>query len=149
MIYISYFYQIRFFSNTIIPVSTAIWDPKWYHDGKGQNHLFLDKNNVINGLRFSMLSPKGIYNVDTDCHKGCTQNPNTCSFMRKYGEWLNALDFDDTIKLLNDLIDSIPVNYKFDICLMVHEAPDNKCSERVVLQQWFKNNGQELPEWTR
>ena len=41
---ISYFYQIRNFKPNMIPVSTARWDPKWYHDGKGAEYNFIDKN---------------------------------------------------------------------------------------------------------
>ena len=32
----SYFYAIRFFKPNMIPISTAKWDPKWYHQNKGQ-----------------------------------------------------------------------------------------------------------------
>ena len=38
---ISYFYQIRNFKSNMIPMSTCISDPKWYHDFKGKNHLFV------------------------------------------------------------------------------------------------------------
>lgn len=30
-ILISYFYQIRFFKPNMIPLSTAAFDPKWFH----------------------------------------------------------------------------------------------------------------------
>ena len=46
---ISYFYQIRFFKPYMIPVSTAHWDPAWYHDWAGAAHVFVDKRGVING----------------------------------------------------------------------------------------------------
>ena len=46
---LGYFYQVRFFTPNMIPVSTALGDPKWYHQNKGQQFTFLDKNNVING----------------------------------------------------------------------------------------------------
>ena len=29
---LSYFYQIRFFKKNMIPMSTALSDPEWYHD---------------------------------------------------------------------------------------------------------------------
>ena len=54
-IYISYFYQIRNFPKTLIPLSTAHWDPKWYH--QKNNKVFLDKRGVLNGLRIDELSP--------------------------------------------------------------------------------------------
>ena len=55
----SYFYQIRFFKPNMIPVSTAMWDPKWFHNFKNQYHVFKDRNGVYNGLRYPALSPKG------------------------------------------------------------------------------------------
>lgn len=55
----SYFYQIKNFSENMISVSTAILDPKWYHDFKGCDHFFKDKNNVWNGIRSSYLFPDG------------------------------------------------------------------------------------------
>ena len=30
--YISYFYQIRNMKHNTLPVSTAMWDPKWFHE---------------------------------------------------------------------------------------------------------------------
>ena len=54
---ISYFYKIRFFQPWMIPISTAAWDPKYYHDNKGKDYLFVDKRGVINGYRYEALAP--------------------------------------------------------------------------------------------
>ena len=35
------------------------------------------------------------------------------------------------------------------IVFIVHEAPDNKCSERASIQQWLKNAGYEVEEWNK
>ena len=32
--YISYFYQIRNFSPNMIPISTTVSDPDWFHKGE-------------------------------------------------------------------------------------------------------------------
>ena len=40
-IYISYFYNIRFFPKNLIPISTAMWDPKWYHNFKSDDTVFI------------------------------------------------------------------------------------------------------------
>lgn len=56
-LYTSYFYQIRFFTPNMVPVSTAVWDPKWYHNFAGQDSVFLDKRSVVNGLRAPALAP--------------------------------------------------------------------------------------------
>jgi hypothetical protein len=34
-----------------------------------------------------------------------------------------------------------------EIILLVHEAPNNLCSERIPLQELFKNNGIDVIEW--
>ena len=49
--YTSYFYQVRFFTPNMIPISTAKWDPKWFHDFQDNKYVFLDKRGVCNGLR--------------------------------------------------------------------------------------------------
>ena len=58
----------------MIPISTALSDPKWYHQNKGPQFTFLDKNNVINGLRCKELAPgqicAGLCNGNRD--KGCS-----------------------------------------------------------------------------
>ena len=52
---ITYFYNIRFLKQNQIPVSTAMWDPKWYHDFKDKDYIFKDKNGVYNGDRKSVV----------------------------------------------------------------------------------------------
>ena len=56
----SYFYQIRFFKPYMIPLSTAKWDPKWFHRNQGQNYQFKDKNGewLFSGLiHRTVMSP--------------------------------------------------------------------------------------------
>jgi hypothetical protein len=36
-----------------------------------------------------------------------------------------------------------------EIILIVYEAPDNPCSERRVLIDWFASNGYELDEYRK
>ena len=84
-IYTSYFYKIRFFKPWQIPISTAVWDPKWFNDFKGQGYRFLDKRNVINGLRCESLHP------DKTCQDLCRgletcdcKDPSKCEFLKRY-----------------------------------------------------------------
>ena len=35
-----------------------------------------------------------------------------------------------------------------DLILLVYETPDNPCSERVAIQDWFKLYGLEVKEWS-
>ena len=90
-IYTSYFYQIRFFPKNLIPLSTAMYDPKWFHDFRGYNFVFKDNNGVINGLRATEFSPKG-----GECHgiKGCPFTPETCPASKSYSKQLNNIIFD-------------------------------------------------------
>ena len=53
-IYISYFYQIRFFKKNMIPISTALYDPKWYYNGH-QGHFYKDHNGVYNGFVWNVF----------------------------------------------------------------------------------------------
>lgn len=150
-IYISYFYKIRFFTKNMIPLSTAIWDPKWYHDFKESDYIFKDKNQVYNGLRIFQLQPG--HNCHNLCsgRKNCEYSPDSCLFLRRYREQLNKLDFTQLMLDLKELSDSIKSIEKFDeepiICIMVYETPDNPCSERVIIKEWFHKNGYELEEW--
>ena len=53
---ISYFYHVRNLKQYQIPVSTAVWDPKWFHENTGNNkHIFIDKRGVVNGVRLLRL----------------------------------------------------------------------------------------------
>ena len=61
---ISYFYQIRFFKPYMIPVSTAVSDPQWYHNFQDKNYIFLDKRGVANGFRCELL------HGDETCSRG-------------------------------------------------------------------------------
>ena len=57
-IIVSYFYHVRHFKPYMIPFSTAVWDPAWYHNFKrDHNYTYVDKNGVLNGLRIPFLRP--------------------------------------------------------------------------------------------
>ena len=143
--YISYFYNIRFFPQNLIPVSTAKWDPDWYHNYKGNSHIFLDKRKIINGVRCNGLSP---YKIDSNCCKSCDKtNYDKCSFLKEYKKFLDSLDFNIVKSVLEHEISKLRKDA--DICLIVHEAPDNNCSERKALVEWFRENGVELREWSK
>lgn len=56
-IYTSYFYQVRNFPINTVAFSTAMWDPKWFHDFKDRKYKFKDKRGIWNGLRATPLVP--------------------------------------------------------------------------------------------
>lgn len=152
-VYTSYFYQIRFFKPNMIPLSTAVWDPKWYHAFKDQDTVFIDKNGVLNGCRFEAMHPD---NTCADLCRGpetCqTGDPAQCQFLINYWKQLDSLNFNLVIKNLETYLLDIQKILNFEELaipvFIVHEAPDNPCSERIVIQRWFNENGvccKELP----
>lgn len=146
--YISYFYQVRFFQPHMIPISTAKYDPKWFHNFAGHNHMFRDANGVINGIRLEMLSPSK--NLGSHCincsHVGFPGS--NCEFLSGYYEQLTKLDFNYLRNTLISLSKGLGIANPI-IVLLVHEAPDNPCSERSPLKRWFKENNIDLKEWER
>lgn len=150
-VYITYFYNIRFFKDNMIPISTAVWDPKWFHNNGTDTDIFIDENGIYNGIRCKELSPYKI--AEHSCGKECNQTAPDCSFLKAYRDYIYSLDFkkvyghlcDLSIKLKN----SKKLNYEPDVCLMVHEKPENPCSERCVLVDWFKDNGITVQEFNK
>ena len=150
IIYTSYFYQVRFFPPNLIPISTAAWDPKWFHDGKGHNFQFKDKRGVINGIRADLFAPRP--ELSGYCSKACGMVPPTCDFLLRYRAQLNELDFEDIWERFSFLAEAIRSREGFEdvnFALIFHEAPDNQCSERVPVQQWFASHGIEVQEWSK
>ena len=149
-IYISYFNNIRHFNKYDIPLSTAMWDPKWF-----THHI--DKNGVINGLKctplimdwekWSQLCIDG-----EECRKDCQFKHGSCKFEQVYYEhlktvkikallgWFQAICYK-VAELNNDDIE------KFRIVLIVHEPPTRDCAERPVIMKWFKENNIDIEEW--
>lgn len=151
-IFTSYFYQIRFFNKNLIPLSTALWDPKWYHKSKGQSYVYKDKNGVYNGLRVEELVPGPECNSLCNGKDKCNSlNPYRCLFLKKYRDQLNKVNITDLLSKFEDIIKIIK-NYDSDIddelsiVLIFHETPNNPCSERRVVQEWFLSYGIEVNE---
>lgn len=144
-IYTSYFYQVRNFSHNFIPFSTAQFPPSWF---KNQHK---DKNGVWNGISIPPLVPNS--NCNGLCHGPdyCAAEPQTCAFLKAYEQQLNALDCGEIVRKMEHLAKKIQLDENFKeepiLILLVFEAPKNPCSERVVIQRWFKNNGIEVNEW--
>lgn len=151
IIFTSYFYQIRNFPRTLIPLSTALGDPTWYHDNQGKQHQFFDKRGVLNGLRAHPFVPQMQY--DGECSgKPCLLSPNDCGFLKNYRAQLDRLNFDDILHRFQTLHDRICNDWKvpdIDFALIVHEAPQNLCSERQVILRWFADNGMPINEWRK
>lgn len=150
-IYTSYFYMVRFFPENLIPISTAVWDPKWFHDNKDQSYQFKDKRGVINGIRAPIFAPGP--DLGGYCGPSCGMEPKNCQFLLRYGLQLSNLDFENVMQRFRSLRDGIlarePSLKDVNFALIVHEAPSNSCSERVPIQQWFAANGHPIFEWQK
>lgn len=146
-IYTSYFYMVRFFLPYQIPISTAVWDPKWFHDFKDQNYVWKDKNGVWNGIRMEELNPKNCNACGCPCGLKL-KDPLHCKFITTYREGLSKINFKDLYECLEKTGELLKFeDYESEIMLLVHEAPDNPCSERLAIQELFKDNGIDVCEW--
>lgn len=149
-LYTSYFYQIRHFKKNMVPVSTAKWDPAWYNDWMGQGYVFKDKRGIYNGIRAECFHFQG---EDPGCGDSCLlapKDPSKCNFLRSLRIQYNQLDFNNIMqrcKRLASYIQSIEKMAELPILVFIfYETPTNPCSERKVLQDWFKDNGYNLQE---
>ena len=150
-IYTSYFYQVRFFPKNLIPLSTAVGDPAWFHNNQGQDHQFKDKRGVINGIRAPIFAPGP--DLGGYCGPSCGMEPESCQFLLRYAIQLSKLNFEEVKarfeSLRTRILENEPSLGDVNFALIVHEAPTNKCSERVPIQQWFAAHGMRVQEWSK
>lgn len=152
-ILISYFYQIRFFKPYMIPFSTALSDPKWFHQNHNQSFVFKDKNNVYNGIKATPLIPQMESDGECGGAANCNFSPENCKFLSNYYSQLKSLDFNSIVRRLIELSEKVKSIEGFSETpipiLIVYETPKNPCSERVILRKWFNDNGCELREFDK
>lgn len=146
---ISYFYQIRHFSKNMVPMSTAIWDPQWYHAGLGPDHIYYDKRGILNGLRLKPIITKAQGLGLCPCEN---KNPAQCKFLQEYRKCLDKVDFNKMMAGIRAFADQYKkenyINEEIIMVLIVYETPLNPCSERQALVDYFKKNGVNCEEWT-
>lgn len=141
-IYTSYFYNVRFLKPWQVPISTACFDPRWFHDFKGLSHKFVDKRGVLNGLRAECLHP------DSSCSDLCrgpetcaSKDPSRCEFLRRYSIQLSKISRDLYFKKLAALQKALQAKLSLpclpDLIFLVHEPPYKACSERSALQHFL------------
>lgn len=147
MFYISYFAQFRNMTPKQICFSTALWDPKWFHDFREQSYKFV-KDGKTYGLRATCFNP-----MNHECSgMPCPHLPHSCNFLQAYEKQLDALKFNDVIAALRKSANEIAKQLHIvdpEVVLLVHEAPDNPCSERHVIKKWFAKHGMILKEWMK
>lgn len=150
---LSYFAQLRNFKPHMIPISTAIYDPKWFHDNKNPSHKFIDKRGVLNGIRCRELAPGKSCSGLCSGKANCSEQPEYCAFLHKYYEQLQNIDKDRFIIYCNKVASvasdylNIPVD-DITLVFMVYEKYDNPCSERNCLLDFLKSCGYDAKELT-
>lgn len=138
----------------MLPFSTALGDPTWFHQNKGKDYKFLDKRGVLNGLRAPMFMPGPTCDSICKGPNACWRyDPYSCAFLSKYYEQLQQLNFNETMEQLENMAARCQHTLGFEeepiVVLIVHEAPTNLCSERRMIQKWFHENGVDIQEWSR
>lgn len=143
---ITYFYNSRFFLPNQIGISTAIWQPKYWK--LGQN-----KQGAIMGICEQSLSP---YKVETHCASHCAYKEalSNCPFLTAYKEYLDTIDFENYLlpeftRIAEEVRKINNFEGEPEIILLVYEKPDNPCSERGVLVDYFKRHRFELNEYQK
>ena len=142
--YVSYYYQIRFMNKNVIPLSTAVYPPKWFDKGE----IYFDKNGVANGITCDLFVPGPSCCNLCHGHTTCTYTPDNCEFLKAYYEQISSVSKEEFIDFVNEVAEILGIENP-EVVLIVHEAPDNPCSERVAILQWFKDNGLEVSEFSK
>lgn len=154
--YITYFYNIRFLKPNQIPMSTAMWEPRWFH--KGPIKEFIDARGVYCGLRAQpFLLTKEALEESKSYHEMCRKNcphlskaPN-CGFMKAYRHQLWTLNKTKVLNYFNDVAEMVQDTNHFEgepeIVLLVYEKPETPCAERPVIVEWFRNNNIDIKEY--
>ena len=131
----------------MVPMSTALWDPSWYHEGQDPMHLFLDKRGILNGLRLEQIV------VQDECEYMCpceAKDPTKCRMFESYRQELDKIDFRDMINNIQAFADwyknYFHIKEEIIMVLIVYESPKNKCSERQTLIEYFNDNGVDCKE---
>lgn len=148
-IYIANFANLRNMNENCIPVSTAVWQPKFWKYG-------IDKHNIFLGLSERELSP---YKIDIEdevlCCKDCPRKKDLpdCEFLRRYRAYLDTVDMNYILSEFSRVSEEVRMitHYEGDpsIVLLVYEAEDNPCSERKPLIEWFAKHGIAVENWRK
>ena len=140
-IYTSDFAQMRNFPPNLIGLSTAHWEPRYITQGRSQN-----------GIIWMGIPPlKPGKECDGLCNGKCAdKHPKSCAFLKTYRAQLDKLNFNEIINKIKMIAQKVKEGEGFedvDVAILVYEKFDNPCSERVIIKQWFKDNGMEIEEW--
>lgn len=154
--FISYFQQLRFFDKNCIPIDTSVWAPKWLDPSNGKKQ-YVNENGVIIGIKEeSFLMTEDEIPKEMCAGKPCPYENKWphCQFLDAYCKHLQKIDFygyliPELTRIAEEVRKVTHYEGEQKIILMVHEKPDNHCSERLGLVKLFADHGIELKEWTK
>lgn len=154
--FITYFQNVRYLTEECIPIDTSVWAPKWLDPSNGKRQ-YVNEHNVLIGIKEeSFLMTEDEMPEEMCAGRPCQYESKWphCQFLDSYWKHLQKIDFDGyLIPELNRIAEEVRkiTHYEGEpkIILMVHEKPDNHCSERLGLVRLFKEHGIELKEWTK
>lgn len=134
-IYTTYWGQIRHFPTNLVGLNTTVWPPKWRPLGTD--------NRGVTVLNCKPLVPG--HECEYLCRGTCNPpHPHDCSFLQTYRKQLDKINFNEFYTYIEEL--SKKYN-NADFAFIVFEPPTRDCSERIPIQNWFRDNGIEIEEW--
>ena len=143
--YTSYFSQIRYFKPHQLAFSTVMYNPSFFR----QEHI--DSEGRLIGLRANPFIPGPICKNDCRGPEHCLSRPESCVFLKHYRMQLNRLKIKDVLnnfeRIAREVQNDLGFEEEPEIILIVYEVPTNPCSERRVIQEWFRDNGIDIQEW--
>ena len=134
-LYTSYWGQIRNFPTNLVGLNTTVWPPKWRPLGTDKNGItVLNCKPCIPGRECEYL-----------CRGNCDPpHPQDCKFLQTYRKQLDKINFNE----FYNYIEQLSKKYNnADFAFIVFEPPTRNCSERIPIQNWFRDNGIEIKEW--
>lgn len=142
-IYTSYWAQVRNFPTNLVGLNTTVWPPKNVVWGKNKRGVIcIDCPPFKPGIECDGL-----------CNGKCNpKHPSDCDFLAAYRKQLNKLDCRLIISKMRNLAERIENDEGLkdvDFAFIVYEKWDNECSERWIIQDWFRENGVEIEEWKK
>ena len=151
---ITYFQKIRQITDdSYILIDTSIWAPKWLDPSNGKKQYVNDQNLLIGIKAEEFLMTENEIPEEMCSGKPCPyigKYPH-CQFLEAYWQHLKKIDFDKLLQEFSRVAEDVRkiTHYQGEptILLLVHEKPDNPCSERGPLIRLFAEHGIELREF--
>lgn len=140
-LYTSYWAMVRKFPKNLIGLNTTVFSPRWRPMGK-------DARGVI-CVDCPPFKPG--YSCDGLCNGKCNpKHPEDCLFLQNYKIQLDKINPTTIQNSLGKLATQICRDEHLpdvDFAFLFYEVPTNPCSERIMVQRWFKEHGYEIKEW--